>query len=295
MTALGALRDKTKCITVMGKQSNVDVVSMRVEDGDKIEIEGLSLDAIYTPGHTDDSYCFYLPGMVFTGDTLLIRGTGRTDFQNGNALDAYDSLFNKLLQLPNKTLIYPGHDYKGDCCSTIGEEKNFNPRLQISSPEEYASIMDNLNLPTPELMDVVVPKNRKIGIAQKAPELAEYTVSAKELLLQTTKQKNILFIDLREETERRKIGVIPNSVHVPYKNLTDLIRPGGFIQALTHRSKPELMLYCAYGERSAMALKKIQAAGFENTRHLGGGIRAWINANGPIEGKKNISLDQPST
>ncbi len=162
ITGLGALRDRTKCVTVMGEQSGVDVVSMRVGDGDRIDIEGIELKAIYTPGHTDDSYSFLLDDRVFTGDTLLIRGTGRTDFQHGSAVAAYDSIFNKVLKLPDDTLVYPAHDYKGDTVSTIGEEKAFNPRLQVSSVEEYAEIMDNLNLADPKMMDVAVQANLKI-------------------------------------------------------------------------------------------------------------------------------------
>ena len=121
ITGLGALRDKTHCITVMGEQSGVDVVSMRVSDGDRVNIEGLSLDVLYTPGHTDDSYSFILPDRVFTGDTLLIRGTGRTDFQNGDPRAQYESIFGRLLKLPDHTMIFPAHDYKGNTVSTIGE------------------------------------------------------------------------------------------------------------------------------------------------------------------------------
>ena len=128
VTELGALRDRTHCITVMGEQTHADVVSMRVTEGDCINIEGLSLDVLYTPGHTDNSYSYLMGDRVFTGDTLLIRGTGRTDFQNGDARAQYDSIFGKLLKLPNETLVYPAHDYKGDTVSTIGEEKQFNPR-----------------------------------------------------------------------------------------------------------------------------------------------------------------------
>ena len=254
-TGLGTLRDETNCVTVMGKESSVDVVSMRVEDGDKIEIDGLSLNVIHTPGHTNDSYCFYTPGMVFTGDTLFIRGTGRTDFQGGNPADAYDSLFNKLLKLPQHTLVYPGHDYKGDSCSTIGEERAFNPRLQVKSASEYANIMNNLVLPTPEMMDVVIPKNQKIGFAQQPSETISQTSSAKAILGQF-KNNKILFIDLRENSERDKNGIIPNSVHVPYQNLSDLIKPGGLLETLARQSDQKLVFYCAYGERSAMALKK---------------------------------------
>src|SRR5215510_10894999 len=126
ITGLGALHTRTRCRTVMGQQTAAEVVSLRVNDGDGIGIGEIDLRAIYTPGHTDDSYCFLLNGLVFTGDTLLIRGTGRTDFQNGDAAAQYDSLFNRLLRLPDETLVYPGHDYKGDTVSTIGEEKAHN-------------------------------------------------------------------------------------------------------------------------------------------------------------------------
>src|SRR6478735_3623874 len=142
ITGIGALRDRTRCITVMGEQSKADVVSMRVVDGEKLEIEGVSLDVIYTPGHTDDSYSFVMPDRVFTGDTLLIRGTGRTDFQNGDPRQQYDSIFGKLLKLPESTLLFPAHDYKGDTVSTIGEEKAFNPRLRVRSVDEYADLMN---------------------------------------------------------------------------------------------------------------------------------------------------------
>src|ERR671929_255217 len=167
ITGLGALRDRTQCITVMGEQSGVDVVSMRVSEGDKLEVEGVALDVLYTPGHTDDSYSFLLSDRVFTGDTLLIRGTGRTDFQNGNPRAQYQSIFGKLLKLPDETLVFPAHDYKGDTVSTIGEEKAFNPRLQVRSVDEYVDLMNNLKLPNPKMMDVAVPANMHIGLHQE--------------------------------------------------------------------------------------------------------------------------------
>ncbi|WP_163832634.1 MBL fold metallo-hydrolase [Spartinivicinus ruber] len=168
ITALGKLRELYQCETTFGDQAPVQCASRRVKDGEIIALGHLQLKAIYTPGHTDDSYCFLLtsekPQMLFTGDTLLIRGTGRTDFQQGDARQQYDSLFNKLLKLPADTLVYPGHDYKGMTVSTIGEEKRFNPRLQVNSAEEYCRIMDNLNLPNPKLMDVAVPANLGCGL-----------------------------------------------------------------------------------------------------------------------------------
>jgi glyoxylase-like metal-dependent hydrolase (beta-lactamase superfamily II) len=149
ITGLGALRDHTHCITVMGEQSSVDVVSMRIADGDTLQIEGVTMDVIYTPGHTDDSYSFLMQDRVFTGDTLRIRGTGRTDFQNGDPRAQYESLFGRLQRLPDDTLVFPAHDYKGDTVSTIGEEKAHNPRLQVTSAEEYVALMNSLKLATP--------------------------------------------------------------------------------------------------------------------------------------------------
>ena len=166
ITGLGALRDRTRCVTVMGEQSKVDVVSMRIADGDRLTVEGLSLDVLYTPGHTDDSYSFNLGDRVFTGDTLLIRGTGRTDFQNGDSRAQYESL-QRLMRLPEETLVFPAHDYKGDTVSTIGEEKRFNPRLKVRDAEDYAALMASLNLPNPKMMDVAVPANIHQGLHQE--------------------------------------------------------------------------------------------------------------------------------
>ena len=161
ISALNELNKRTNCIRVMGEKSKSEVIDLRIKDGEKIKVEEVELQAIYTPGHTDCSYSFLMNDRVFTGDTLLINGSGRTDFQNGNAYDAYDSIFNKLLKLPEKTLVFPAHDYNGKKFSTIENEKNNNPRLQVSSKEEYADIMNNLNLANPKMMDVAVPANVK--------------------------------------------------------------------------------------------------------------------------------------
>ncbi|GAA5316080.1 MAG: hypothetical protein AseanaTS_12850 [Candidatus Pelagadaptatus aseana] len=167
ITALGELRELTGCITMMGEQSVAHCVSEKFSDEQLLRIGNMTLRMLYTPGHTDDSYCFYVPDLnaVFTGDTLLIRGTGRTDFQNGDAVQQYHSLFEKLLKLPGDTRVYPGHDYKGWTQSTIDEERAFNPRLQVQSSEEYQTLMANLNLPNPAQMDVAVPANQKCGMA----------------------------------------------------------------------------------------------------------------------------------
>ena len=161
ISGLNELSKKTNCSKIMGEKSSSEVLDIRVKESEKIKIENIELIAMYTPGHTDCSYSFLMNERVFTGDTLLINSTGRTDFQNGNSHDAYDSLFNKLLKLPEKTLVYPAHDYNNNKYSTIENEKNNNPRLQVKSAEEYAEIMDNLNLENPNMIDIAVPANIK--------------------------------------------------------------------------------------------------------------------------------------
>ena len=161
VTGLNELNQRTNCIRIMGENSKSEVIDIKLKDEENINIENIELKAIYTPGHTDCSYSYLMNDRVFTGDTLLINGTGRTDFQNGSAHEAYDSLFGKLLRLPEETLVYPAHDYNGKKYSTIGSEKINNPRLQVSSKEEYAVIIDNLNLANPKMMDIAVPANLK--------------------------------------------------------------------------------------------------------------------------------------
>ncbi len=161
ISGLNELSKRTKCSKIMGEQSSSEVLDVRIKDNEKIKIENIELISIYTPGHTDCSYSFLMNDRVFTGDTLLINATGRTDFQSGSSYDAYDSLFNKLLKLPEKTLVYPAHDYNGKKYSTIENEKNNNPRLQVKSAEEYAEIMNNLYLDNPKMMDIAVPANIK--------------------------------------------------------------------------------------------------------------------------------------
>ena len=163
ITGASVLRDQTKCITIMGEQTPAETVEIKVKDEETIKLDELKIKALYTPGHTSDSYSFLMNNLLFSGDTLLINGTGRTDFQNGNAKDAYHSIFNKLLKLPEETVLYPGHDYNGEKKSTIGNEKKFNPRLQVDNENEYEEIMNNLNLPKPKLMDINVPRNIKLG------------------------------------------------------------------------------------------------------------------------------------
>ena len=163
VTGAGKLRDKTQCVTIMGEHTPTDAVEIKVKDEEIIKLDQLKIKALYTPGHTSDSFSFLMDNYLFSGDTLLINGTGRTDFQNGNSKDAYNSLFNRLLKLPDETLVYPAHDYKGEKVSSIGKEKKFNPRLQVNNVEEYVDIMNNLNLKKPAAIDFNVANNLKLG------------------------------------------------------------------------------------------------------------------------------------
>jgi sulfur dioxygenase len=281
ITGLGALRDRTQCVTVMGEQTKADVVSIRVAEGDTVEVEGIALEALYTPGHTDDSYSYLMQDRVFTGDTLLIRGTGRTDFQNGDPRAQYDSIFNKLLKLPTETLVYPAHDYKGDTVSTIGEEKACNPRLQIKSVDEYVELMNNLKLANPKMMDVAVPANMHVGLAQEDVVHREWTLDIAEALA-LMGSPDVAFVDLRESKERCKHGVIPNSLHAPYADLMENVHAGGMLYELARATSRRLLFYCAFGERSAMAVRAAHGAGLGSACHIKGGINAWKKAGGPL-------------
>jgi sulfur dioxygenase len=281
ISGIGALRDRTRCVTVMGQETKADVVSIRLSDGDRVEIEGLNLTAIHTPGHTPDSYCFHMDDRVFTGDTLLIRGTGRTDFQGGDARAQYHSIFDKLLKLPDETLVFPAHDYKGETVSTIAEERAFNPRLKARSADEYAAIMASLKLASPKMMDVAIPKNVRMGMAQEKL-LAEGAGLLAADAIGLLGKPGVVLVDLRESRERRQHGVIPGALHAPYRDLEENVRPGGMLFELSRATGRRPVFYCAFGERSAMAVMAARAAGLAQASHIHGGIDAWKKAGGPV-------------
>ncbi|MGH6716530.1 MAG: MBL fold metallo-hydrolase [Bradyrhizobium sp.] len=281
VTGLGELRDRTRCVTIMGEQSKADVVAMRVSDGDKLTIEGLALKVMYTPGHTDDSYSFLMDDRVFTGDTLLIRGTGRTDFQNGSARAQYDSIFNRLLKLPDETLVFPAHDYKGDTVSTIGEEKRYNPRLQVRSVDDYVELMNNLKLPSPKMMDVAVPANMRVGLHQDDLAREGRVLSPREAIA-ILGRPDILLVDLRESGERAKHGTLTGALHAPYTSIDDNLKPGGMLREVAAATGRRIVFFCAFGERSAMAVAAAKQAGLVNAAHVAGGLDAWKKAGGPV-------------
>ena len=164
VTGASKLKDETQCVTIMGNHTPADTVEIKIKDEETIQLDQLSIKALYTPGHTSDSFSFLMDNYLFSGDTLLINGTGRTDFQNGDAKESYNSIFNRLLKLPDETLLYPAHDYNGEKVSTIGKEKKMNPRLQVNNVNEYIEIMSNLNLKKPNEIDFNITRNLKLGL-----------------------------------------------------------------------------------------------------------------------------------
>ena len=221
-----------------------------------------------------------MPDRVFSGDTLLIRGTGRTDFQNGSARSQYDSLFGRLLKLPNETLVYPAHDYKGDTVSTIGEEKAFNPRLQVKSVDEYVELMNHLNLPNPKMMDVAVPANMRIGLARDIAIKRGWTLTPDEAKAVLGKSE-IALIDLGGPGAKQGRDH-PGSLHVPYTEVEQSLKADGLLHTLAKSAGKQLLFYCTFGQRSAMAVQAAQTEGLQTARHIQGGIRAWQHANGPL-------------
>ena len=272
ISGMAELRDKTNCVTVMGEQAPANVVSMKVSDGENINLDGINIKALYTPGHTSESYSFLMKDRVFTGDTLLIRGTGRTDFQNGDPGDSYDSIFNILLKLPKQTLVYPAHDYKGDMVSTIEEEQKFNPRLQVSSKSEYIDIMKNLNLPDPQMMDVAVPGNLKLGISLEKQKFYN-GLEAKDFINQI-KDENIFLIDLRENNEIEKDGKINQGIQVPFTKISEYLD-----KEQQELKQKKIYFYCRVGHRSTLAVQIAKSYNLNNCFHLVGGIKNLVQKN----------------
>jgi sulfur dioxygenase len=278
ISGMAELRDRTNCVTIMGDATPSDVVSMQVKDNDDITIEGIKLKALHTPGHTNDSYSYLMNDRIFSGDTLLIRGTGRTDFQNGDPYDSYNSIFERLLKLPEDTLLYPAHDYKGDTVSTIGEEKKFNPRLQVSSAEEYANIMNNLKLPDPKMMDIAVPGNLKLGIDMTRQKNTNgLTV---EQFQNALSNDEYVLLDLREDSEIHRDGQLNNSIHVPFSKVSDYL-----IKEKENLNNKKVLMYCAVGHRSTLAVQISKSYDYKNTFHLMGGIKNWEAQGAPITKK----------
>ena len=266
ISGMAELRDKTNCVTIMGDKAPANVVAMKVSDNEDIKIENINVKALFTPGHTSESFSFLMNDRVFTGDTLLIKGTGRTDFQNGDARDAYNSIFNVLLKLPEDTLVYPAHDYKGETVSTIGEEKRLNPRLQVKSVDEYENIMNNLNLPNPKMMDIAVSGNLKLGISLERQKINN-GLDAKDFL-NKIKGENSLLIDLREKQEIKQGNKIEGGLEIPFTKIDEYLSNNK-----EKLSNKKLFFYCRVGHRSSLAVEISKSYQLRNCHHLIGGVK----------------------
>ena len=281
VTGLGALRDRTHCITVMGEHTHADVVSMRVAEGDRIEIEGLRLDVLYTPGHTDDSYSFLWADRVFTGDTLLIRGTGRTDFQNGDPRAQYEFDFQQAAQAAGRDPGLSGARLQG----RHGLDHRRGEAVQSAAQGE----IDRRICRADEQSEAAQPEDDgRGGAGQHACRPAPggdraqgWALSAAEAIA-LRGRPDVAIVDLREKSEREKHGVIPGSLHAPYPALPEHICAGGMLHELAAATGKRIVFYCAFGERSAMAVQAAQDAGLKTACHIQGGIDAWKKANGPL-------------
>ncbi len=296
VSASGLLRQATGAKTGIGCECGSESADYSLEGGEVFTLgAAIKIKTIHTPGHTAGGISFLWNDRVFTGDTLFIGGCGRTDFQKGSAGDLYDSITQKIFALPGETLIYPGHDYKGNFVSCVYQEKTTNPRVAGKTREEFIEIMDNLNLPVPKLIDKAVPANLYCGVDEEEliqlADSSEYRLSSKErrgvqghinrakkqikqVDLATAKEmiqsEEVILLDVREKHEF-ELGNIENAIHIPRGELKSTVET---LLPVNNKAAP-VLIYCASGNRSALAGVIMQELGFSNISSLVGGYIAW--------------------
>jgi glyoxylase-like metal-dependent hydrolase (beta-lactamase superfamily II)/rhodanese-related sulfurtransferase len=275
-TATFDLRDLTDARVVMHSRAPAPHVDVHVEDGQTISVGNLALRVLYTPGHTPDGISLYAEDRVFTGDTLLIRGTGRTDFAGGDAGEQYDAIMSRLFTLPDETIVLPAHDYRGNTQSTIGDEKRGNPRLAGKSREEYVHLMENLGLPLPDKIQEALQANQTAieDDLVKFPTLPELgrvrQLDAGEVLAQLDGETPPLLLDVREPDEYvSELGHIPGAKLMPLRVLTARVS-----ELEGHKERP-IIAVCRSGVRSATAAAILTGLGFESVSNLKGGMLEW--------------------
>lgn len=291
VTGGGELRRRLGCRLVVGTRAGVETADVQVSEGDEIRFGRHALAVLETPGHTAGcvSYVCREEGMAFTGDALLIRGCGRTDFQQGDARTLYASVREKLLGLPDETRLYPAHDYKGRTVTTVGEERRFNPRLgDARTPEEFVRLMGELRLAYPRRMDEAVPANLASGVTKPesavpsrderdrwAPILrTESGVPVVEGAWLASHAAGLRLVDVREHVEfSGPLGHIEGSEVVPLSQLRDRAHAWD-------RAQPVVAI-CTYGTRSGKAAQELASLGFERVASLHGGLVAWIESGRP--------------
>jgi glyoxylase-like metal-dependent hydrolase (beta-lactamase superfamily II)/rhodanese-related sulfurtransferase len=278
VTSLGMLRESLGLQTAVGEPSGVPCADLLLKDGDTLQFGKHSLAALATPGHTDACTSFKVENLLFTGDTLFIRGCGRTDFQQGDPAKLYRSVTEKLYTLPNDTLVYPGHDYKGESVSTIGEEKQHNPRVSATQTEAaFAALMNALNLPRPKHIDEAVPANLGCGISVDHGHLTEEAFGVRDLQkIHTVLSEGEVVVDCRTPDEY-EAGHVPGALNVPMGK--ELERLGEL------QNCQKIYLYCHSGRRAQAVYASLATKGLANMVCLGSsGMAAWKASGYPVEG-----------
>ena len=268
---------------IMHEQSPSPLIDRHLREGDVLDLGGERIEVLHTPGHTPDSLVFRVPGAVLTGDTLLINGSGRTDFPGGDAGQQYDAVVSRLFALPDDTIVYPGHDYRGNTRSTIGAEKRNNPRFASKTREQYVELMSNLGLPFPEKIQQSLQVNQsgfeesQVAFPLIADIVAVNTVTASELAKMLASPTPPVVLDVREPEEFvGDLGHIERALLVPMDALAArLPKLAGYVDR-------ELVVVCRAGARSASAAAMLQRAGFSRVANLQGGMLAWSAAGGSV-------------
>ncbi|MET0517749.1 MAG: MBL fold metallo-hydrolase [Burkholderiaceae bacterium] len=281
-SASAQLARATQAQVVMHRSSPAPQVDMRVDDGDMVVVGRLRVQVLHTPGHTADSICLQVQDRVFTGDTLLIGGTGRTDLPGGDSNALYDSLFGKLLRLDPATLVYPAHEYKGRSHTTIGAEIDSNPRLQMRDRLDFIALMDNLNLSMPTHVTEALRTNMSGGktVAQMLAEAAAIVpfMSLAELERRIRSgEPDLIVLDVRERDDF-------DQGHVPGAQLL----PRGQLELRVNQDLPDptkrILVYCELGRISTLAAATLRQMGFQRAVALDGGMKSWREAGYPVSG-----------
>ncbi len=279
-----ALKEQLHAPLLMHQASPIPTVDRHLHDGDRIELAGETIEVMHTPGHTPDSICLLIPGALLTGDTLLIGGSGRTDFPGGDAGAQFDAVTGRLFALPDETAVWPAHDYKGNACSTIGREKRENPRFLGKTRLQYVAMMANLGLPFPDQIQESLQVNQSGFEAGELtfPQVAELasvpSVSAPAVAARLRAGNPPLILDVREPEEfTGELGHIEGALLVPLDALEKrLPKLAGYVDR-------EVVVVCRAGARSATAAAILRRAGFAWVVNLAGGMLAWARASQPVQ------------
>jgi sulfur dioxygenase len=278
------LKELTGAKVVMHRKAPAPHVNMHVDDGDKIPVGDLPLEVLYTPGHTPDGISLFAGDRVLTGDTLLIRGTGRCDFAGGDAGEQFDAITQKLFMLPDETLVFPAHDYRGNTRSTIGDEKHSNPRVTGRSREQYIDLMNNLGLPLPDnIQEVLQPNQSSVDDDRlRFPSLAELNqvrqLTSHQVQSLTENSPPPIILDVREPEEYTgELGHISGTILIPLKELTSRA------EELEKYKDRHVIAVCRAGVRSTTAAAILTGLGFEHVSNLKGGMLEWNNCQLPVE------------